>query len=128
MNHHPDEPLPAENTACAICGKPVGDEPRIRFVMRHVLVGRMHIGCAPADMSAWLAEKDARVPTIVTSAFAFAGLTAEQVPLTPEQQAAEIEAQHPFYLSTACLHGKHSVCRLTCKFCSVACVCRCHEP
>lgn len=31
------------------------------------------------------------------------------------------------YLSTACLHQEHTVCRLTCKFCVAACSCPCHE-
>lgn len=30
------------------------------------------------------------------------------------------------YLSTACLHVKHTQCRRRCKFCEVACVCICH--
>jgi hypothetical protein len=34
------------------------------------------------------------------------------------------------YLSTACFHGLHDRCRLTCKFCAVPCRCPCHgsEP
>lgn len=32
------------------------------------------------------------------------------------------------YLSTACYHGFHDRCRLTCKFCSTPCRCVCHMP
>lgn len=32
------------------------------------------------------------------------------------------------YLSTACLHDKHSECRLACKFCPAACACDCGHP
>lgn len=31
------------------------------------------------------------------------------------------------YLSTYCLHGKHSDCRLTCKTCAAPCICACHK-
>lgn len=31
------------------------------------------------------------------------------------------------YLSTACLHGRHYHCRKACKFCGVACRCKCHK-
>lgn len=31
------------------------------------------------------------------------------------------------YLSTGCLHLKHTQCRLTCKFCPARCVCDCHR-
>lgn len=31
------------------------------------------------------------------------------------------------YLSTACLHDRHDECRRTCKFCEVACKCRCEH-
>lgn len=30
------------------------------------------------------------------------------------------------YLSTACYHGKHTSCRLTCKYCEAPCICECH--
>lgn len=30
------------------------------------------------------------------------------------------------YLSTACRHGEHGKCRITCKFCNTECVCACH--
>lgn len=32
------------------------------------------------------------------------------------------------YLSTACVHGRHGDCRLTCKFCPAGCRCVCHQP
>jgi hypothetical protein len=31
------------------------------------------------------------------------------------------------YLSTACQHGEHRVCRKVCKFCSERCRCDCHK-
>lgn len=31
------------------------------------------------------------------------------------------------YTSTACVHGLHSRCRLSCKFCLVPCLCPCHS-
>jgi hypothetical protein len=31
------------------------------------------------------------------------------------------------YVSTACFHGRHDVCRKSCKFCQVACGCVCHQ-
>lgn len=31
-----------------------------------------------------------------------------------------------FYISTACGHGKHAECRLSCKFCATPCRCDCH--
>ena len=31
------------------------------------------------------------------------------------------------YLSTACLHGEHSACRISCKFCASPCICSCHD-
>lgn len=31
------------------------------------------------------------------------------------------------YLSTACHHGLHARCRVSCKFCSTLCECRCHN-
>lgn len=31
------------------------------------------------------------------------------------------------YLSTACIHNKHDVCRETCKYCGNHCVCNCHD-
>lgn len=34
-------------------------------------------------------------------------------------------SKHP-YESTACMHGKHSRCRLECKFCHSSCQCSCH--
>lgn len=37
----------------------------------------------------------------------------------------EIDAKPHAYLSTACLHGLHARCRLTCKFCGVMCSCGC---
>lgn len=33
-----------------------------------------------------------------------------------------------FYVSTACQHGLHARCRLTCKFCTVPCACPCGHP
>lgn len=30
------------------------------------------------------------------------------------------------YLSTACHHVRHDLCRLVCKFCEVPCMCPCH--
>lgn len=30
------------------------------------------------------------------------------------------------YISTACFHEQHNVCRLECKFCSSFCLCKCH--
>lgn len=30
------------------------------------------------------------------------------------------------YMSTACSHGRHTDCRVTCKFCREQCVCLCH--
>jgi hypothetical protein len=32
------------------------------------------------------------------------------------------------YFSTACQHGRHGDCRLTCKWCDEPCRCACHEP
>jgi hypothetical protein len=32
---------------------------------------------------------------------------------------------HP-YTSTACMHGLHARCRLSCKFCGAPCMCECH--
>lgn len=40
---------------------------------------------------------------------------------------APSESQQHDYLSTACLHGLHDRCRLTCKFCDVRCRCSCHS-
>jgi hypothetical protein len=31
------------------------------------------------------------------------------------------------YLSTACLHGMHTGCRIQCKFCRAVCRCKCHS-
>jgi len=31
------------------------------------------------------------------------------------------------YKSTACLHGQHADCRLSCKFCDAKCSCECHK-
>lgn len=39
--------------------------------------------------------------------------------------AAQHNTRHR-YLSTACLHGLHETCRLTCKFCAEPCLCECH--
>jgi hypothetical protein len=56
---HPSmsEPIPAEETDCAICGEWVPFvAPCVRFaITKHgrVRLGRMHVGCAPADMNAW---------------------------------------------------------------------------
>lgn len=30
------------------------------------------------------------------------------------------------YVSAYCQHEQHDDCRLTCKFCEVSCLCRCH--
>lgn len=35
-------------------------------------------------------------------------------------------ATHHHYLSTACTHGLHVRCRMTCKFCEAPCRCQCH--
>lgn len=43
--------------------------------------------------------------------------------LTSEQHGLLVEHQ---YLSTACLHGRHDDCRLTCKWCPAPCLCDCH--
>lgn len=40
----------------------------------------------------------------------------------------EIDAHPHVYLSTACLHELHARCRLTCKFCGIACSCECGHP
>ncbi len=31
------------------------------------------------------------------------------------------------YLSTACQHDEHGLCRRTCKYCSAKCRCDCHQ-
>lgn len=31
------------------------------------------------------------------------------------------------YVSTYCMHNKHSSCRLTCKVCGKPCRCKCHK-
>ena len=31
-----------------------------------------------------------------------------------------------YYISTACQHEEHEVCRLHCKFCGTGCLCACH--
>lgn len=30
------------------------------------------------------------------------------------------------YVSTACYHGHHDMCRLICKYCPAKCLCKCH--
>jgi hypothetical protein len=30
------------------------------------------------------------------------------------------------YVSTACMHSRHLLCRQGCKFCDAACLCPCH--
>jgi len=30
------------------------------------------------------------------------------------------------YLSTACYHGHHDMCRRICKYCPALCLCKCH--
>lgn len=32
-----------------------------------------------------------------------------------------------FYVSTACQHSKHDLCRRLCKYCATSCRCRCHS-
>lgn len=32
------------------------------------------------------------------------------------------------YVSTACLHDRHPLCRRACKYCSTPCWCACHPP
>jgi hypothetical protein len=41
-------------------------------------------------------------------------------------EAAVSPAAHR-YVSTACQHGKHDVCRERCKYCSSLCLCPCHH-
>lgn len=31
------------------------------------------------------------------------------------------------YLSTACHHGEHGKCRVSCKYCPATCWCQCHK-
>jgi len=37
-----------------------------------------------------------------------------------------VRGKHP-YTSTACGHGLHDRCRLSCKFCASPCMCQCHR-
>lgn len=41
------------------------------------------------------------------------------------EMASVLKEDHN-YLSTACWHGAHERCRLTCKFCHTPCLCKCH--
>jgi hypothetical protein len=48
--------------------------------------------------------------------------------LFPELPRPEVpQAGAHDYLSTACHHGLHARCRLTCKFCAEPCRCECHR-
>lgn len=31
-----------------------------------------------------------------------------------------------WYISTACYHMEHGLCRMTCKYCEASCQCECH--
>lgn len=43
-----------------------------------------------------------------------------------ERANAHEAAQHR-YVSTACHHGHHNLCRHTCKYCPAPCRCTCHK-
>ncbi len=38
----------------------------------------------------------------------------------------EVRAERDHYVSTACFHAEHNMCRRVCKFCSRPCGCVCH--
>jgi len=38
-----------------------------------------------------------------------------------------VSASFHIYTSTACYHGLHDECRLSCKWCREPCCCMCHE-
>lgn len=53
-------------------------------------------------------------------------------PPRPEWRAlvvalADVEPGDHDYTSTACVHELHAACRITCKFCTAACRCECHN-
>jgi hypothetical protein len=47
--------------------------------------------------------------------------------MTDEAKIRELRTRPHLYVSTACRHELHDQCRLTCKWCSAPCMCRCHR-
>jgi hypothetical protein len=97
-----------------------------------------------ADLAELEAERDRVAAALERSApqiIKNASLRARVLELEVEQQSADdairqldteltelrAAAGTHLYVSTACQHGKHDVCREQCKYCDSPCLCPCHR-
>jgi hypothetical protein len=142
LDQHVSELLVGDDT-----GQPIGivtaatiqpETKPISFAGIHAMYGKISrpwtLACSP-EVAATLSNRDDGVPPNVRV------IRSDHLPddaaylISPE---VDVPIDHE-YLSTACLHGRHSYCAAaerpdgtpkvpgSCKFCQAACVCECHS-